>query len=160
MRKWGLSGSSVAAEEPTSELRQLRAREQQAQKFKTFVHDYLTEHGVPEGDPTNQHQIEGCRIGARLDLLFAREQQIREALEKIDNEPPVTKSASERCNDPECWPCKMWKIAHDALAALALPAAQQQRAPAAEQRESPSAETLNPRGQEKRGDRRRVDSNK
>jgi hypothetical protein len=43
-----------------------------AEKFKTFVHAYLDQHGVPHGDPTNQHQVEGCRIGARLDLLFAQ----------------------------------------------------------------------------------------
>jgi hypothetical protein len=50
----------------------LREQLEQAQKFKAFVHDYLTQHGIPEGDPTNQHQLEGCRIGARLDLLFAQ----------------------------------------------------------------------------------------
>lgn len=41
-----------------------------AQEFKRFVHAYLDQHGVPHGDPNNQHQIEGCRIGARLDLMF------------------------------------------------------------------------------------------
>jgi hypothetical protein len=43
-----------------------------AEKFKTFVHSYLDQHGVAHGDPENQHQKEGCRIGARLDLMFAR----------------------------------------------------------------------------------------
>ena len=41
-------------------------------KFKAFVHEYLDAHGVPHGDPENQHQKEGCRIGARLDLLLAQ----------------------------------------------------------------------------------------
>lgn len=49
-------------------------------KFKAFVHNYLSEHGVPEGDPMNQHQIEGCRIGARLDLLFAERDEARRKL--------------------------------------------------------------------------------
>ncbi|MCC6156073.1 MAG: hypothetical protein IT367_20075 [Candidatus Hydrogenedentes bacterium] len=40
-------------------------------QFKAFVHGYLDLHGVPQGDPDNQHQKEGCRIGARLDLLLA-----------------------------------------------------------------------------------------
>ncbi len=42
------------------------------QAFKAFVHAYLDSHGVAHGDPENQHQKEGCRIGARLDLLFAQ----------------------------------------------------------------------------------------
>lgn len=46
-------------------------RAEAAERFKTFVHGYLDSHGVPHGDPANQHQVEGCRIGARLDLLFA-----------------------------------------------------------------------------------------
>jgi hypothetical protein len=43
-----------------------------ADEFKTFVHAYLDSNGVPEGDPENPHQKAGCRIGARLDLLFAQ----------------------------------------------------------------------------------------
>ena len=43
-----------------------------AAEFKTFVHSYLDAHGVPHGDPANEHQKAGCRIGARLDLLFAQ----------------------------------------------------------------------------------------
>lgn len=51
-----------------------------ALRFKEFVHSYLDSHGVPHGDPENQHQKEGCRIGARLDLLFAeREAACRDA---------------------------------------------------------------------------------
>jgi hypothetical protein len=43
-----------------------------AERFKAFVHAYLDLHGVPHGDPDNPHQKAGCRIGARLDLLFAQ----------------------------------------------------------------------------------------
>lgn len=51
--------------------------------FKAFVHSYLTEHGVPEGDPDNHNQKEGCRIGARLDLLFAQRDEARAEVEKL-----------------------------------------------------------------------------
>lgn len=52
--------------------RELADKVDAGEKFKAFVHAYLDQHDVPHGDPTNQHQIEGCRIGARLDLLFAQ----------------------------------------------------------------------------------------
>lgn len=59
---------------------ELRAKADAGERFKSFVHSYLTQHGVPEGDPNNQHQKEGCRIGARLDLLFAERDRLRELL--------------------------------------------------------------------------------
>jgi hypothetical protein len=73
------------------------ARAQAGDKFKAFVHSYLTQHGVPEGDPNNQHQIEGCRIGARLDLLLARLAEAErklEALAPTTSVPNATKSES------------------------------------------------------------------
>lgn len=57
---------------------QLADKADACEKFKLFVHSYLSERGVPHGDPTNQHQIEGCRIGARLDLMFAEKAQLAE----------------------------------------------------------------------------------
>lgn len=45
-------------------------------RFKEFVHLYVDQHGVPHGDPENQHQMEGCRIGARLDLMFAERDRL------------------------------------------------------------------------------------
>ena len=53
---------------PTGQYRTIAAA---SERFKAFVHEYLTLHGVPEGDPDSPHQKEGCRIGARLDLLLA-----------------------------------------------------------------------------------------
>jgi hypothetical protein len=47
-------------------------RAEAGDRFKAFVHGYLDKQGVPHGDPNNPHQREGCRIGARLDMLFAR----------------------------------------------------------------------------------------
>jgi hypothetical protein len=54
-----------------------------AERFKAFVHDYLTQHGVPEGDPENRHQKEGCRIGARLDLMFAERDKLRSIVAQL-----------------------------------------------------------------------------
>jgi hypothetical protein len=53
------------------------------ERFKAFVHAYLDQHSVPHGDPTNQHQIEGCRIGARLDLLFADRDRLAGEVERL-----------------------------------------------------------------------------
>src|SRR5258706_16021029 len=55
-----------------------------ATKFKTFVHAYLDQHGVPDGDPDNQHQKEGCRIGARLDLIFAERDRFQNLAKHYD----------------------------------------------------------------------------
>ncbi len=40
--------------------------------FKDYVHGYLDGLEIPHGDPNNVHQQQGCRIGARLDMLAAR----------------------------------------------------------------------------------------
>lgn len=56
---------------PFEQFEQLRDQRNALLKFKIFVHEYLTRHGVPEDDPTNPHSKEGCRVGARLDLLRA-----------------------------------------------------------------------------------------
>jgi hypothetical protein len=61
-----------------------RRKVEAAERFKTFVHEYLTQHGVPEGDPENPHQKEGCRIGARLDLMFAERNRLCAALEELE----------------------------------------------------------------------------
>ncbi len=75
----------------TAEVERLRADVAKGDAFKTFVHAYLDAHGVPHGDPTNKHQQEGCRIGARLDLLLAQRnvlglccQEARELLGEAD----------------------------------------------------------------------------
>jgi len=60
-----------------ADLAAARAKADAGEKFKSFCHSYLDQHGVPHGDPMNQHQIDGCRIGARLDLLFAERDAAR-----------------------------------------------------------------------------------
>lgn len=56
--------------EPQPDWKDLQDQLEEARKFKTFVHKYLDEAGVPADDPTNEHSKAGCRIGARLDLLL------------------------------------------------------------------------------------------
>ena len=66
------------------------AERDKLQAFKDWVHGYLDAQGVPHGDPENRHQQEGCRIGARLDLLFAERDAHRAAcravIEELDAE--------------------------------------------------------------------------
>lgn len=54
------------------------------EKFKTFVHGYLDQHGIAHGDPENQHQKEGCRIGARLDLLFSKIDKAEKRVKELE----------------------------------------------------------------------------
>lgn len=56
----------------SDEITMLREKLAAAERFKDFTRAYLDSHGVPHGDPDNIHQKEGCRVGARLDLLFAQ----------------------------------------------------------------------------------------
>lgn len=65
-----------------TKIAQLTERLAAAAKFKTYVHQRLDEAGVPHGEPENEHQKAGCRIGARLDLLFRDRARLIEALKK------------------------------------------------------------------------------
>lgn len=49
------------------------------QAFKDYVHQRLDEAGVPV-DPESPHKAAGCRIGGRLDEIFA---QLQQAYERI-----------------------------------------------------------------------------
>ena len=60
-----------------AELREALAA---AKEFKTYVHTRLDQAGIPHGDPENPHQKEGCRIGARLDLVFAQIKDLQEVI--------------------------------------------------------------------------------
>ncbi len=63
------------------------------ERFKRFCHDYLDAHGVPHGDPENQHQREGCRIGARLDILIGQRDAARDDATMDENELRSTEEA-------------------------------------------------------------------
>lgn len=46
------------------------------QRFKEYVHTRLDNAGVPV-DPDSPHRAEGCRIGGRLDAVFAEQNRLR-----------------------------------------------------------------------------------
>lgn len=52
------------------------------QRFKDFVHARLDAAGVPT-HPNGPHSAEGCRIGDRLDLLFAERAALQASLDAI-----------------------------------------------------------------------------
>jgi hypothetical protein len=51
-------------------------------RFKAYVHRRLDEAGVPV-DPDSPHKAEGCRIGGRLDVVFAERDALRAAVEEM-----------------------------------------------------------------------------
>lgn len=50
----------------------LRKSYERLQKFKDWVHAYLDARGVPAEFPDGSHTREGCRIGDRMDWVFAQ----------------------------------------------------------------------------------------
>jgi DNA repair exonuclease SbcCD ATPase subunit len=59
------------AEAKTNRLNAAESRAQALQAFKNYVHQRLDEAGVPK-DPESPHKAAGCRIGGRLDEVFAK----------------------------------------------------------------------------------------
>jgi hypothetical protein len=51
-------------------------------KFKAYVHRRLDEAGIPT-DPDSPHKAEGCRIGGRLDVVFAERDALRAVVEEM-----------------------------------------------------------------------------
>ena len=49
----------------------LKSERDALKAFKSWVHKYLDDHGVPH-HPPGTHGAEGCRIGDRMDWLMAR----------------------------------------------------------------------------------------
>ena len=58
------------------EKAELKAERDKLQAFKTWVHEYLDAHGVPH-HPPGTHGAEGCRIGDRMDWVFAERDRLR-----------------------------------------------------------------------------------
>lgn len=52
------------------------------QRFKDYVHGRLDAAGV-SADPDSPHKAEGCRIGGRLDEVFATRDALLASLESI-----------------------------------------------------------------------------
>jgi hypothetical protein len=75
----------VGAEDELDQLRTdlaaERARADALQAFKDYVHRRLDDAGVPV-DPESPHKAAGCRIGGRLDAVFADRDRLRAAIEQ------------------------------------------------------------------------------
>lgn len=66
-------------EQLRADLARVTAERDQLQEFKDYVHTRLNMAGVPV-DPESPHKAYGCRIGGRLDALFAeRDEYTRDA---------------------------------------------------------------------------------
>lgn len=59
-----------------TEIEQLRQERDALLKFKNWVHAYLDSKGVPT-HPDGPHSRCGCRIGDRMDLVFAELTRLR-----------------------------------------------------------------------------------
>lgn len=62
--------------------------------FKTFVHGRLDAGGVP-ADPPGPHRDEGCRVGQRLDWLFADRDTWKAALTDVADGMPAIHRGNE-----------------------------------------------------------------
>ncbi len=47
------------------------------QAFKDWTHAWLDSHGVPKEFPDGPHSKEGCRIGDRMDWLWAEMEKLK-----------------------------------------------------------------------------------
>jgi hypothetical protein len=79
-----ISNQIEITKDVVNQKNELRAKRDALVKFKTFVHAYLDQHGIPHGDPENQHQKDGCRIGARLDLLLNERDALRTQVAELE----------------------------------------------------------------------------
>lgn len=77
----------------------LRDKAEAGERFKSFCHSYLDARGVPHGDPESPHQVQGCRIGARLALVFAERDRLRAALKRIQEWDCLNPPNPDLCHD-------------------------------------------------------------
>ncbi len=73
-------------EEAVARIKALLAERDKLQAFKDYVHARLDAAGVP-ADPESPHKAEGCRIGGRLDVVFAEQDALRAAVNHNADEP-------------------------------------------------------------------------
>lgn len=65
------------------------------QAFKDWVHSYLDARGVPAEFPDGEHTKRGCRIGDRMDHVFAELEALRKLSANVP-EPPAQVAPSRR----------------------------------------------------------------
>lgn len=73
------AGSAWGPEYFNAEIARLTAALDKSLAFKNYVHSRLDAAGVTV-DPESSHKAEGCRIGGRLDEVFAERDVLRAAL--------------------------------------------------------------------------------
>lgn len=83
--KVALDTGAKALERVTADLDRERAARVKAEAFKAYVHKRLDDAGV-EKSPVDQHAREGCRIGGRLDIVFAELDTLRAQLDAVTRE--------------------------------------------------------------------------
>lgn len=68
------------------------------QAFKDWVHAYLDARGVPKEFPDGEHTKCGCRIGDRMDHVFAELEALRElaAQTGTSQQPPAPVKSSSK----------------------------------------------------------------
>lgn len=67
-----------------AEIARLKVALADRQKFKDFVHEYFDSKGVPH-HPPGTHGEHGCRIGDRMDWVWAEhEQQLAAAVKRVE----------------------------------------------------------------------------
>lgn len=67
--------------------------------FKTWVHAYLDARGIPT-HPGGPHSAEGCRIGDRLELVFAELERLRTVTQAIKEMTDFNDPNSYASDDP------------------------------------------------------------
>lgn len=105
-----LLGGSLTNDSMTNDMATVARAMLKSQEFKDYVHKRLDAAGIP-ADPDSPHRAEGCRIGGRLDVLFAQRDALRAACEEV---------AKFR----DCEDAADWKDAWNRLTAMCERAAQ------------------------------------
>ena len=86
-----LSGVFISAKE----LRDLRDKVAVFQAFKDWVHAWLDSRGVPKAFPDGPHTREGCRIGDRLEWLWAELERYKVKAAELDRQQRAAMNGQE-----------------------------------------------------------------
>jgi hypothetical protein len=109
----GDAAAALTCERRNSEILAENAKDAQAradklEAFKAFVHKRLDDAAVPT-DPPGEHRDAGCRIGQRLDWLFADVKKERDA---AISERDELQAVFDRLWDCDMRAIKRWQEAH------------------------------------------------
>lgn len=84
----------------------LRAERDALAKFKAWVHDYLDGKGIPH-HPPGTHGAAGCRIGDRMDYVFAERDELRgRVMMLMEFAVPISnRLCTHQADGPNCGVC-------------------------------------------------------